>query len=112
MQQFIKRQSEPLLKQLAEQYPVVTLTGPRQSGKTTMCRMTFPDMAYANLEEPDTREFITESSTRHGHCRTIQQHTSKGMSGDSVSHDREFLDNTTSIQWNIRDGKLSVTKNA
>lgn len=57
MQQFIKRQSEPLLKQLVEQYPVVTLTGPRQSGKTTMCRMTFPDMAYANLEEPDTREF-------------------------------------------------------
>lgn len=57
MRQFIKRQSEPLLKQLVEQYPVVTLTGPRQSGKTTMCRMTFPDMAYANLEEPDTREF-------------------------------------------------------
>ena len=29
-----------------------------------------------------------------------------------VSHDREFLDNTTNVQWNIRDGKLSVTKQA
>jgi predicted AAA+ superfamily ATPase len=35
--------------------PVVTLLGPRQSGKTTLARMTFPAMAYRNLEEPDTR---------------------------------------------------------
>src|SRR5699024_2039038 len=45
------------LKQLAEQYPVVTLTGPRQSGKTTLCRALFPDSAYASLEDPDVREF-------------------------------------------------------
>lgn len=57
MSQFIHRLSESLLKQLAGQYPVVTITGPRQSGKTTMCRMAFPEMAYASLEEPDTREF-------------------------------------------------------
>ncbi len=56
MREFIQWQSEPLLKQLVGQYPVVTLTGPRQSGKTTMCRMSFPDMAYANFEELDTRE--------------------------------------------------------
>lgn len=62
MREFIHRKSEPLLKHLAGQYPVVTLTGPRQSGKTTMCRMAFPDMIYANLEEPDTREFAATDS--------------------------------------------------
>lgn len=36
-------------------FPVVTLTGPRQSGKTTLSRMAFPDYHYCNLEHPDTR---------------------------------------------------------
>ena len=34
--------------------PVVTLTGPRQSGKTTLCRELFPDLPYVNLEDADT----------------------------------------------------------
>lgn len=37
-------------------YPVVTLTGPRQSGKTTLCRMLYPDKPYLNLEALDVRE--------------------------------------------------------
>ena len=41
-------------------YPVVTLTGPRQSGKTTLARMTFPDHDYVCLEEPDQREFARD----------------------------------------------------
>jgi predicted AAA+ superfamily ATPase len=53
----IDRTIEPVLKDLVSKYPVVTLTGPRQSGKTTLCRKVFPDMAYANLESPDVREF-------------------------------------------------------
>ncbi len=53
----IPRTITPVLKQLADQYPVVTLTGPRQSGKTTLCRSAFPDKLYVNLESPDTREF-------------------------------------------------------
>jgi predicted AAA+ superfamily ATPase len=39
---------------------VVTVTGPRQSGKTTLCRQAFPDLPYANLERPDTRTFAQE----------------------------------------------------
>ena len=39
------------------QYPVVTLTGPRQSGKTTLARQAF-DLPYINLEMPDQREFV------------------------------------------------------
>jgi molybdopterin-guanine dinucleotide biosynthesis protein len=33
--------------------PIVTLTGPRQSGKTTLARQVFPQHAYASLERPD-----------------------------------------------------------
>lgn len=40
-----------------EQYPVVTLVGPRQSGKTTLARNAF-DLPYVNLEAPDERDFV------------------------------------------------------
>lgn len=56
----IDRTIEPVLKALSGQYPVVTITGPRQSGKTTLCRKVFPDMPYANLEAPDVRQFALE----------------------------------------------------
>ncbi len=36
------------------------VTGPRQSGKTTLCRAVFPDLDYVNLERPDTRELATD----------------------------------------------------
>ena len=39
----------------AEELPVVTLTGPRQSGKTTLARQVFPDHDYVSLERPDER---------------------------------------------------------
>jgi len=41
--------------QAAAEYPVVTILGPRQSGKTTLARMTFPDKPYFSLEDPDIR---------------------------------------------------------
>ncbi len=46
------------LLRAAAQLPVVTLTGPRQSGKTTLCRSTFPKKDYVNLEPLDTRELV------------------------------------------------------
>lgn len=52
----IPRSIAPHLQRLAGQYPVITLTGPRQSGKTTLCRMVFPDKAYVSLENPDQRQ--------------------------------------------------------
>ena len=45
------------LQQLARWYPAVALTGPRQSGKTTLARAAFPDMRYVSLEDPDQRAF-------------------------------------------------------
>ena len=55
----ITREITPVLLDLFGRYPVVTVTGPRQSGKTTLCRATFPDLAYFNLERPDVREFAS-----------------------------------------------------
>ena len=41
-------------------FPVLTITGPRQSGKTTLSRVLAPDLPYFSLEDPDTRAFATE----------------------------------------------------
>ncbi len=56
----IQRSIAPVVRSLAAQYPVVTITGPRQSGKTTICRQIFKDKPYANLEFPDTRQFAID----------------------------------------------------
>lgn len=51
----IERTIKQEVLRLAKQYPVVTITGPRQSGKTTLCRALFPHKSYATLENPDNR---------------------------------------------------------
>lgn len=56
---FINRTAEITLKQLMKQYPVVAVTGPRQSGKTTLVRHVCNDKDYVLLEDLDTREFAT-----------------------------------------------------
>jgi hypothetical protein len=45
------------LAHLATQMPAVAVTGPRQSGKTTLCRATFPDKPYISLERLDQRDY-------------------------------------------------------
>lgn len=56
----IKRSLEKKLKKAARQYPVITLTGPRQSGKTTLARSTFPGYDYVSLEDLEVRSFARE----------------------------------------------------
>jgi predicted AAA+ superfamily ATPase len=50
--------AQPLAR-AAGRYPVVYLTGPRQSGKTTLAKAAFPQYAYVSLEDPDEREFAS-----------------------------------------------------
>ena len=51
----IERSIQQLLHNLSTTYPVVTITGPRQAGKTTLAKMTFPGYNYCNLEHPEIR---------------------------------------------------------
>ena len=53
--QMIKRTVNKELLESCAEYPVVTVFGPRQSGKTTLVQNTFPDKPYFLLEDPDTR---------------------------------------------------------
>ncbi len=53
----IPRRLQAEVKKSAEVYPVVTIVGPRQSGKTTLARATFPDKPYVSLEDPDRRSY-------------------------------------------------------
>ncbi|MDO8345803.1 MAG: ATP-binding protein [Cellvibrio sp.] len=56
----IKRHIEPEFLQLLGEYPIVTILGPRQAGKTTLARQLLPDYAYVNLEHPETRNFALD----------------------------------------------------
>ena len=56
----IAREIAPHLLRLFGQYPFVTVTGPRQSGKTTLCRSVFGHLAYANLEAPHVRRLAED----------------------------------------------------
>jgi len=56
----VARQAEAAARQLASWYPVVAITGPRQSGKTTLARGVFGHMAYVSLEAPDNRDFALQ----------------------------------------------------
>ncbi|HIJ40849.1 MAG TPA: ATP-binding protein [Deltaproteobacteria bacterium] len=53
----IRRKLASKLGDLSGEYPVVSITGPRQSGKTTLVKAVFPEWAYVSLEEPDIREY-------------------------------------------------------
>lgn len=60
----LPRHAEATLARLARGFPVLAITGPRQSGKTTLARASFPHLPYVNLEDPDTREFALADPRR------------------------------------------------
>lgn len=59
----IKRNIEQFIKKYSKEYPVISIVGPRQSGKTTLSKAMFPDYNYVSLENMDLREFA-ESDPR------------------------------------------------
>ena len=55
----VNREVSQKVLQFAAQYPVITITGPRQSGKTTLCKMLFPKKGYINLENIEVRNYAS-----------------------------------------------------
>ena len=53
----VHREVVSAIRQMVDKFPVIALTGPRQSGKTTLLRTMFSDYRYVSLEDPDTRSF-------------------------------------------------------
>ena len=60
----IPREATAVLRKVAQGYPVVAITGPRQSGKTTLARMVFPEKTYVSLEDPDQLRFALADPRR------------------------------------------------
>jgi hypothetical protein len=68
----IARQLTAQIQALISKYPVISVTGPRQSGKTTLLRGMFPDYRYVNFEDPDARLFFEEDP--RGFLREYDHH--------------------------------------
>ncbi len=69
---YLKRNLSEYLKKYLTKYPIVSVTGPRQSGKTTLTQKTCPNYKYVSLEEPDKLEFATEDP--RAFLETYQEH--------------------------------------
>lgn len=82
----VKRILEQTVKQTAKKYRVVTITGPRQSGKTTLCRMAFPGLDYVSLENPDVRERAELDPIGF-----LQHHRGAGVILDEIQNVPELL---------------------
>ena len=67
----VRREICKELLESAAEYPVVTVLGPRQAGKTTLVRMAFPDKPYVSLEDPDVR--LAAGADPRGFLRSLGQ---------------------------------------
>jgi predicted AAA+ superfamily ATPase len=56
----IKRDAENIIRRLLKGFPIVTITGPRQSGKTTLARAIFSRKPYFSMEDPDVRQLALD----------------------------------------------------
>ena len=100
----IKRFLATKLKKAVQQYPVLTLTGPRQSGKTTLVKMVFSDYEYVSLENPDMRMFAMEDP--NGFLRQFQA----GVILDEVQRTPDLLSYIqTIVDRDSRSGQFILT---
>ncbi len=100
----IKRHLEEKLLTLAGTFPVVTITGPRQSGKTTLVRWAFAGYDYVSLEDPDEREFAREDP------RGFLRRFSRGVILDEIQKTPHLLSYIQGIvDRNTRPGQFILT---
>lgn len=101
---YVPREVEKKVLALARQYPVVTITGPRQSGKTTLCQKLFPDLEYFSLEKPDVR--LKAQNDPNNFLKTAE----KGMILDEIQRVPELPSYIQSIvDQTKRPGQFIIT---
>ena len=84
----IPRQLAGKLRNIAGGFPVISLTGPRQSGKTTLVRNVFSNYAYLNLENIDTMLAAKEDPRRF-----LRPHSDTGVIIDEAQRVPEWMQN-------------------
>jgi predicted AAA+ superfamily ATPase len=100
----IRRFLHARLTHLAARYPVVVLSGPRQAGKTTLCRAAFPDYPYISLETPDHRAFAMEDP------RGFLKQFPDGVILDEVQRNPDLLSYIqTQVDSTARPGQFILT---
>lgn len=82
----IPRRLEAACRAAARKYPIVTVTGPRQSGKSTLCRRVFPKKPFVSLEPLDTREAVRADPRGF-----LRLHQKSGAVVDEVQHVPELF---------------------
>jgi len=96
----IRRDAEDTIHSLLRGFPIVTITGPRQSGKTTLAKVVFPDKPYASLEDPDVR------LAAHDDPRSFLERFPNGAVLDEVQRCPEILSYMQSIV--DADGRMGL----
>lgn len=100
----IERTLASTLRERAKHYPVVTVTGPRQSGKTTLCQATFGDLNYISLEPLDSRDAVRSDP------RGFLDEHREGAVIDEVQHVPELLSYLQAeVDADPRPGRFVVT---
>ena len=96
----IARKLSKVALELIKKYPVLTIMGPRQSGKTTLCQNTFPNFSYCNLEELDNREFAKQDPKGF-----LAQYSNKHLKGCIIDEIQRVPELTSYIQTLVDEKK-------
>lgn len=97
---YIPRQAEETVKTLSQGFPIVAVTGPRQSGKSTLTARIFQDRPYVSLEDPDEDEFVANDP------RGFLEQFPDGAVLDEIQRRPELLSYLQTIV--DRDGRMNL----
>ena len=101
---YIERKMAETLHGVKEEFPVVTVSGPRQSGKTTLAKALFPHCAYFNLESSHVRDAALADP------RTFLASAPNGMILDEIQKAPQLLESVqVAADEEKRNGRFIIT---